>query len=195
MRLTICLTVVLTLLTGLTVLAADEALWLRYPAISPDGSTIVFSYHGDLWVVPASGGAATPLTLHEAHDSIPVWSRDGSTIAFASDRYGNFDVWTMPASGGEPARMTFHSSNDTPTSFDPEGSVVLFSSARLDAATNVQFPTGAQPELYAVSLDGGMPRQVLTTPALYAVYDRQGTRLAYSDLKGYEDRWRKHDDS
>jgi Tol biopolymer transport system component/C-terminal processing protease CtpA/Prc len=188
------LTVVLTL-TGPTLQAADEALWLRYPVISPDGSTIVFSYHGDLWVVPASGGTATPLTLHEAHDSMPVWSRDGSTIAFASDRYGNFDVWTIAAAGGEPTRLTYHSANDTPTSFDPEGSAVLFSSARLDAATNVQFPTGAQPELYAVSLEGGMPRQVLSTPALYAVHDRNGNRVAYSDWKGYENRWRKHDDS
>lgn len=175
--------------------AADEARWLRYPAISPDGSSIVFSYRGDLWKVAATGGIATPLTLHEAQDTWPVWSPDGSTIAFASDRYGNFDVWTIPAEGGEPTRLTFHSANDIPESFTPDGSEVLFTSARMDAATSVQFPTGAQPELYAVSTSGGMPRQVLSTPALYASYDREGGRLAYSDLKGYEDEWRKHDNS
>src|SRR5262249_34952635 len=69
------------------------------------------------------------------------------------------------------------------------------SSARLDGATNAQFPTGAQPELYRVSVDGGMPVQVLGTPALYAVFDRAGKRLAYSDQKGYEMEWRKHDNS
>ncbi len=70
---------------------------------------------------------------------------------------------------------------------------MLFSSARLDAATNVQFPSGAQPELYRVELAGGMPVQVLSTPALFAVWDRAGERLAYSDQKGYEMEWRKHD--
>ncbi len=176
-------------------MAAPEALWLRYPAISPDGSQIVFSFRGDLWKVPARGGTAVPLTVHPAHDYAPVWSPDGSHIAFASDRYGNFDVFVMPASGGEATRLTFHSADDTPTSFTPDGTAVLFSSARLDAATHVGFPTGAQPELYRVSLQGGMPEQVLTTPALYAVFDRAGARLAYSDVKGYEMEWRKHDTS
>jgi len=191
---------VLAVVTGLLLLpsgqaAAAEAQWLRYPAISPDGKTIVFSYRGDLWRVASSGGIATPLTLHEAHDTAPVWSRDGSQIAFASDRYGNLDVWVVAAEGGEPRRLTFHSAGDWPTAFSPDGQEVLFTSARLDSRTCVQYPTGAQPELYSVSVEGGMPRQVLSTPALYASYDPAGDRLAYSDQKGYEDEWRKHDDS
>jgi len=184
-----------SLLGAVAASAADEALWIRYPAISPDGSTIVFSYRGDLWTVAATGGTATPLTLHDAQDTSPVWSPDGATIAFSSDRYGSFDVWTIPVAGGEPTRLTFHSATDIPTSFLPDGSGVLFTSSRLDAVTSVQYPTRAQPELYVVSLDGGMPRQVLTTPAMYAVYDHAGTRLAYSDEKGYENDWRKHDTS
>ncbi len=178
-----------------SVWGAEHARWLRYPAISPDGSTVAFSYHGDVWSVPVAGGTATPLTLHPAHDTLPVWSPDGSKIAFASDRYGNLDVFVMPSAGGEATRLTFHSSDDVPTSFTPDGKAVLFSSARLDAVANVQFPTPAQPELYEVALAGGMPRQVLTTPALYAAFDRAGKRLAYSDQKGYEMEWRKHDDS
>lgn len=177
------------------VTAADEALWLRYPAISPDGSAIVFSYKGDLWKVPATGGKATPLTLHEAQDTMPIWSHDGSLIAFASDRYGNSDIWVMPADGGEPTRLTFHSADDVPTSFTPDDSAVLSSSARLDARTNVQFPHREQPELYRVAVSGGMPVQVVTTPALYATYDRTGSRLAYSDQTGLENEWRKHDTS
>lgn len=175
--------------------AAERALWLRAPAISPDGGTVVFSYRGNLWKVPASGGTARPLTLHEGYDTAPVWSPDGTRIAFASDRYGNFDVFVMPAAGGEAVRLTFHSADDTPTSFTPDGRAVLFSSARLDAPANILFPTPAQPELYRVSLEGGMPEQVLTTPAQHAAFDRAGARLAYSDQKGYEMPWRKHDTS
>src|SRR5262245_56280515 len=175
--------------------AAQKALWIRQPAISPDGRTVAFSYHGDLWTVPVSGGTATPLTVHPAYDTTPVWSPDGTRIAFASDRYGNFDVFVMAAGGGDATRLTVHSADEIPASFTPDGSAVLFSAARLDGAANVQFPTGAQPELYKVGLAGGPPEQVLGTPAIYAVYDRAGKRLAYSDRKGYEMEWRKHDNS
>jgi tricorn protease len=182
-------------ITGVAV-GAETALWLRYPAISPDGETIAFSYRGDLWKVPAAGGQAIQLTVHGAYDYTPVWSPDGSKIAFASDRYGNFDVYVMPADGGTATRLTYHSAGDTPTSFTPDGESVLFYAGRLDSRTNVQYPRrGAQSELYSVSLEGGMPSQVLTTPAIYAVYDSAGKRLAYSDSKGYESQWRKHDNS
>ena len=175
--------------------ASEPALWLRNPAISPDGETIAFSYRGDIYRVSSSGGSAIPLTVHSAYDTVPVWSPDSTKIAFASDRYGNFDVFVMDAEGGTAERLTMHSAGDLPTSFTPDGEAVLFSSARLDALSCVQFPTGAQPELYRVSVDGGMPHQVLSTPALFAVYDSAGTRLAYTDEKGYEELTRKHDNS
>jgi len=185
---------VLLAATGAAV-GSETALWLRYPAISPDGETIAFNYRGDLWRVPVAGGHAVQLTVHEAHEFMPVWSPDGSKIAFSSDRYGNFDIFVMPADGGTATRLTFNSAWDQPTSFTPDGKAVLFVSSRLDAQSCVQYPTGAQPELYRVSLDGGMPEQVLTTPAMYAVWDADGARLAYSDQKGYEREWRKHDNS
>lgn len=187
--------VALSLLLPGPAAAVERGLWMRYPAISPDGHSIAFSYRGNLWKVAATGGIASPLTVGDAYNTMPVWSPDGSKIAFASDRNGNFDIFVMPSEGGEATRLTYHSADETPTSFTPDGRSVLFSASVLDAAANAQFPTGAQPELYRVGLDGGMPEQVLTTPALYAVYDRAGKRLAYSDQRGFEMEWRKHDHS
>ncbi len=195
-NLPIVLAVLCMALASAVVQAAEPALWLRNPAISPDGGNVVFSHRGDLWSVPVEGGLATQLTVHAAHDTKPVWSPDGTSIAFASNRYGNYDVFVMPSGGGRATRLTYHSASDNPTSFTPDGESVLFSSGRLDSASCVQYPRrGAQPELYRVSLKGGMPKQVLTTPAMYAVWNSAGTELAYSDEKGLETDFRKHDNS
>src|SRR5690349_1486948 len=119
----------LSLVAGCLILAAhaqDNPLWMRYPAISPDGQTILFSYKGDIYKVAAAGGTAIPLTISEAYEFSPVWSHDGKSIAFASDRYGNFDVFVMPATGGEARRLTFHSARELPSSFSADDRSVIF---------------------------------------------------------------------
>ncbi|MBT8218539.1 MAG: PD40 domain-containing protein, partial [Bacteroidia bacterium] len=172
--------------------AQDAPLWLRYPAISPDGNTIVFTYQGDLYKVDSKGGAAIPLTLHEAHDYMPVWSHDGKKIAFSSDRYGNFDVYVINATGGKAKRLTYHSAGDYPSDFTADNSAIIFSSSRLDAALNQQFPSGVLPELYKIPSNGGKVSQVLTTPAQDAKYSKDGSMIVFHDRKGYEDAFRKH---
>ncbi len=165
---------------------------MRYPAISPDGKTIAFTFKGDLYKVASSGGTAAPLTTHTANDFMPVWSHDGKQIAFASDRYGNYDVYVISADGGEARRLTYHSASEFPYSFSADDKNILFGAARQDAAANRQFPTGSQPELYQVAAAGGRPLQVLTTPAENARFSRSGQYIAYEDRKGGENQWRKH---
>ncbi|PVY39621.1 S41 family peptidase [Pontibacter virosus] len=178
--------------SALSVAAQDAPSWMRYPSISPDGKTIVFTYKGDLYTVPAAGGTATPLTLHEAHDFMPVWSHDGKSIAFASDRYGNFDIFVMPATGGAAQRITFHSAHEYPYEFSQDNKTLYFGSTRHDAASNRQFPTAYQPELYQVAVSGGRVKQVLTTPAEEVKLSRDGGKMLYQDRKGGENQWRKH---
>ncbi|HRH60903.1 MAG TPA: peptidase S41, partial [Chitinophagaceae bacterium] len=172
--------------------AQDEASWLRYPAISPDGQNIVFCYKGDIFKVNASGGQALPLTMSEAYDFSPVWSHDGKWIAFASDRYGNFDVYVMPATGGEAKRLTYYSGDDAPSSFSADDKKVIFYSTRQKLVTDVQYPTAGFGELYSVPVTGGEAKQVLPVPAIDATFTNAGTKIIYHDYKGYESDWRKH---
>lgn len=166
--------------------------WARYSTISPDGTTIAFTYKGDIYSVPTEGGLANQLTFHTAHDYGVVWSKDGTSLAFASNRFGNFDVFTMDAKGGSERRLTFHSTNEMPYTFSADNTSVLFGAARQDAVTHRQYPTSRQPELYSVSVTGGRVNQVLTVPAEEVQINKDGTQLVYQDMKGYEDPFRKH---
>jgi tricorn protease len=172
--------------------AQENPLWMRYPAISPDGQTILFSYKGDIYSVPAKGGSAVPLTISESYEFAPVWSHDGRWIAFASDRYGNFDVFVMPATGGEARRLTYFSGNEIPSSFTADDKKILFSANRQDLVTNAQFPVSVMSELYSVPVGGGRVGQVLPVPAIEATVNTAGNKLIYEDQKGYESDWRKH---
>jgi Tol biopolymer transport system component/C-terminal processing protease CtpA/Prc len=186
------LIVFLIALFSTAVFAQENPKWLRYPSISPDGTTIAFTYKGDLYSVPASGGNATQLTFHEAHDYMPVWSKDGSKLAFASDRYGNFDIYVMDAMGGEATRLTYHSNDESPYTFGQGDTAVLFGAVRQDLASHRQYPTGSQPELYSVPVSGGQVDQVFTVPAEYVQLSSDGTTMLYHDKKGGENEWRKH---
>src|ERR1035438_6132467 len=113
-------------------------------------------------------------------------------IAFASDRYGNFDVFVMPAGGGEAKRLTFHSNREVPSSFTADDKNILFSAYRQDPVSNAQFPIPLMSELYSVPVNGGHVTQVLPIPAMDATVNSTGDKIIYHDLKGYESEWRKH---
>lgn len=132
----------------------DGRPFARYPAVSPDGQTVAFSYQGDIWTVPVSGGRATRLTIHEAYESHPRFSPDGGKIAFVSDRYGNGDLFVMDADGGAVERLTYHSANDVLGDWTPDGRL-LFQTRRTYAQVEREW------EIYAVSSGGGTPDRLL----------------------------------
>src|SRR5205085_335847 len=126
---------VFRLATAAQAQAQEPIRFARTPDISPDGKLVAFSYLGDIWVVEAIGGVARPVTSHQAHDAYPVFSPDGQSIAFASNRHGSYDVFVVPVRGGKPRRLTSDSDTDRPCGWTPDGKHVLFASGR-----NPSFP-------------------------------------------------------
>lgn len=181
------------ILTGWA-LAQESPLWMRDCAISPDGTTIAFTYKGDIYTVPVSGGRAMQLTSHPAYDTAPVWSPDSKKIAFASDRMGSLDVFIVSREGGVPQRLTTHSGSETPIVFKDNGHV-LFAAAIQPSAEDMQFPSGTFNQVYEVSVEGGRPRMFSSMPMEHISIRKDGKQWLYQDKKGYEDPWRKHHQS
>jgi len=134
--------------------AQESSPFARFPAVSPDGETVAFSYQGDIFRVPTEGGLATRLTVHEAYESQPRFSPDGQRIAFQSDRWGSEDLFVMGADGDGIRRITHHSASDALGGWTPDGRL-LFSTRRTYAQVEWE------DEIYGVSADGGTPDRLL----------------------------------
>ena len=101
-------------------LRADSTpyLLLQKPTLSK--AQIAFVYAGDLWTVSRDGGDALRLTSGAGVETNPIFSPDGSTLAFTGEYDGNVDVYTVPASGGVPKRLTWHPAPDTALGWSPD---------------------------------------------------------------------------
>ena len=178
------------LAASLASFAQQNPLWMRYPAISPDGSTIVFAYKGDIYSVPSQGGEARQLTTNAAFDSYPIWSPDGKKIAFASNREGSMDVYVINANGGAPTRLTTNSGSELPVAFK-DNDHVLFSANVMPTAQSNLFASREFSQVYEVSTQGGRPKLYSVLPMENISINANG-QVLYHDCKGYEDKWRKH---
>ena len=142
-----------TLLMAAAALSAqDSPLWLRRNDISPDGSKIAFTYKGNIYTVPVTGGRASQITTHPNYDSDPLWTPDGKNIVFSSYREKSKDIYMVSAEGGVPMRLTTHTGNETPLEILKDGSILFTANIQQDAQYG-DFPGTAQ--LYMVGQNGG----------------------------------------
>jgi tricorn protease len=152
--------------------SGNEPHLLQRPALSQ--TQIVFNYAGDLWSVDRKGGRATRLTVGVGTETSPVFSPDGSTIAFTGEYDGNTDVFTIPALGGVPHRVTYHPSADAAVGWSPNGKEIMF---RSDRQANSRYT-----QLYEVPAAGGFAK-VLPLPMAYeGNISGDGANIAYSPL-------------
>jgi len=134
-----------------TISAFAQATLFRDPAISR--TEITFSYAGDLWSVPRSGGDARRLTTGIGLEIDPYYSPDGTQIAFTGEYDGNTDVYVIPSAGGVPKRLTYHPSEDVVSGWTPDGKSVMFASSRNSSSNYTR--------LFTIGVDGGgLPSEV-----------------------------------
>ena len=154
----------------------------RQPAISR--TEIVFSYAGDLWTVPRSGGDARRLTTGVGIESNPYFSPDGAWVAFTGEYDGNVDIYIVRASGGIPQRLTYHPSADRVSGWTPDGKSVMFASTR-NSSSNYS-------RLFTFAIDGkGLPAEVPLPMADRGWLSPDGNFIAYEPLTQWQSDWKR----
>jgi tricorn protease len=148
---------------------ASGPLLMQKPTLSK--THIAFSYAGDLWLVAREGGEARLLTSGDGTKTDPVFSPDGSMIAFSGDYDGNVDVYVMPSEGGVPRRLTHHPAVDEVVGWAPDGKSVLFRSTRNSYSRFNR--------LFTVSLEGGLPHELPLPTAEFGAFSADGKHIAY----------------
>jgi Tol biopolymer transport system component len=143
---------------------------IRHPAISPDGSSIAYSWQGDIWHMDINSTVPNRLTIHEAYDRGPLFNDDGSAIAFTSGRFGNSDIFTMDLPNGSVTQVTYRSSGDVLT--DWSGNNLLFTSERDFNA--VEWDA----EVHMVPASGGTPVRASDAFAEFATQSPNGQWIA-----------------
>ena len=169
------LAAILAALCPLLVTAQASHPLLQRPAVN--GNSIVFSYAGDLWSVDRNGGHSSRLTAGAGIETDPVFSPDGSMIAFTGEYDGNTDVFVIPATGGVPKRLTYHPAADSAVGWTPDGKYVIFRSNR--ESTSPRYT-----KLFKVSLNGGLPTALPLPMAFSGKFSADGKYFAYSPVGG-----------
>ena len=152
---TVCYALFLALLFASSAVSAQTKL-LRFPDIH--GDRVAFTYGGDIWTAPATGGTAIRLTAHPGMEVFAKFSPDGNWIAFTGQYDGDEQVYLIPATGGVPRQLTFYPAkgplaprwgwDNQVYGWSRDGKRIFFRSLRDSWSLPIA-------KLYSVSVDGG----------------------------------------
>jgi tricorn protease len=176
----LAITLVITLI-GIA-LAQDKPLLLQRPTLSK--THIAFNFAGDLWIVARTGGEAVRLTTGVGTETAPLFSPDGSQIAFTGQYDGNIDLFVVPATGGIPQRLTYHPSADFAVAWTPDGKSILFRSSRNSYSRFER--------LFTIAATGGLETEVPLPMAYDGTYSADASKLAYTPLAPAFAQWKNY---
>lgn len=160
--------------------AGSPPLLLQHPTLSR--TSIAFDYGGEIWTVLRTGGRAERLVSGEGQLSHPIFSPDGSRIAFTGRYDGNTDVYVVPSEGGEPKRLTFHPGADEAVGWTPDGRSILFRSPRA-------VPRDLD-QLYLVPADGGVSTLLPLPSGEEGCFSPDASQIAYSPINQWQPAWK-----
>ncbi|HCM29316.1 MAG TPA: S41 family peptidase [Bacteroidales bacterium] len=161
----------------------QEARLLRFP--TTDGDKIVFTYAGQLYLVPKQGGTARQLTTGDGYAIFPRFSPDGKWLAFTGQYDGNTEVYLMPANGGTPKRLTYTATlnrddlsdrmgpNNIVIGWTPDSKYIIYRSRKKSFNDFVG-------QLFLVSIDGGLSTQLPLSTGGFCSYSIDGKFLAFN---------------
>lgn len=161
---------------------AAPPLLLQHPSLSR--TQIAFDYGGEIFTVPRAGGAATPIVIGQTRNSHPVFSPDGTRIAFTGTYDGNNAIYVVPASGGNAVRLTWYPGKDEVVGWTPDGKSVLFRSIRQSPRDLTQ--------LFTIPANGGAATPLPLPSGEDASFAPDGGHLAYTPFGQWQPAWKRY---
>ncbi|MCR4439633.1 MAG: S41 family peptidase [bacterium] len=173
---------IVLLITATMSHAAIEGRFMQYPDIR--GDRIVFTFEGDLWTVPASGGLAMRLTSHPGNEFSAKFSPDGQWIAFSANYQRGPNVYLMPIDGGTPKRLTYRGQAQVVT-WTPDSKKIVY---------RASFENTFRPivKLFAVSIDGTYPERLPVPRGILCSFSADGSKMVYNPRGREEYYWKRY---
>lgn len=149
------------------------------PTWSPDGRTICYRAHRDLWIVPSGGGPARQFTNQKLPCTSPRWSPDGRFIYYVKRRESTGFLCRKPVRGGQEQRVTMGAGEEESPSLSADGRRLAFAKASQRYTIRLVDLAGGQESMFS-------ERVLLAEPAIAP--DRSA--MAFVSLRmGSDDIW------
>ena len=174
---------VVLLLLSVSLISQEDVRLLRFPDVH--GDQVVFSYAGDLYAVPLTGGTARRLTSDEkGYEIFPRFSPDGSQIAFTGQYDGNTEVFLIPSKGGIPQRLTYTATlnrDDISDRMGPNNIVMAWQDENsIIYRSRKQTFNSFKGQNFKVSVNGGLSEELPLPTGSWCSFSPDGKKMAFN---------------